>query len=85
MLAEPLQLHLWDYDTFSRDDKLGHATLDLREIATSAPRQLHDFSVALSTQGVVHLQAWFYRRILQCAASPPTTSMPRATLTCRRP
>ena len=31
LLSEPLKLHLWDYDTFSRDDYLGHCAVELGE------------------------------------------------------
>jgi len=58
LFSEPLQLHVWDYDTFSRDDKLGHAAVELRDLEL-AGRGLHELSVRLSEQGVVDLHVWW--------------------------
>ena len=54
--ATPLQLHCWDYDTIGRDDKLGHASVDLRGLMHGERRE---YNVALSEGGVVFLSAWF--------------------------
>ena len=42
LLSEPVQVHVWDQDTLSQNDKLGHATVDLREMEY-AERSVHDF------------------------------------------
>ena len=59
LLSEPMQLHLWDQDTLSRDDKLGHASVELRDLEL-AGRGMHELSVRLqSDPGVVSLQVWW--------------------------
>ena len=50
--SEPLLLHVWDYDAFSRDDHLGQATLDLHRLR---PEETREFPVDLSLQGTVYL------------------------------
>ena len=55
LLAEPMQLHCLDRDYGSRDDKLGHAAVDLRALAHASGEL--ELSVPLSLQGAVHLRA----------------------------
>ena len=50
--ADPLQLHAFDYDFGSRDDKLGHASVDLRGLEGG---EVREYAVQLSEQGTVHL------------------------------
>ncbi|KAL1508137.1 hypothetical protein AB1Y20_007724 [Prymnesium parvum] len=55
LISEPLQLNAFDYDFASKDDPLGHASVDLR--ALERTRQ-HAFEVPLSDNGgKVHLRA----------------------------
>ena len=56
LAAEPLQLHAWDYDFGSRDDKLGHASVDLRGLESD---EMREYAVQLSEQGTVHLSIRF--------------------------
>ena len=56
LIHAPLRLDVWDYDTFARDDKLGYAVLDLREVEHS---DVCDLRADLDTQGTVFLQAWW--------------------------
>ena len=46
--ADPLQLHAFDYDFGSRDDKLGHASVDLRGLEGG---EVREYAVQLSEQG----------------------------------
>jgi len=50
--SEPLQLHLFDYDFARSDDKLGHASVDLRGLTSGEWRE---YAVQLSEQGTVYL------------------------------
>ena len=48
LVAEPMQLHAFDYDFGSRDDKLGNASVDLRALQHERQK---DIDVALSDNG----------------------------------
>lgn len=52
LLAEALQLHVFDWDRATKDDPLGNASVDLRPLRRA--RQ-HDFTAELSEQGRVYL------------------------------
>ena len=69
LLAEALQLHVFDWDRATKDDPLGNASVDLRPLRRA--RQ-HDFTAELSEQGRVFLHvSW--------AAHGQTHELPRSS------
>ena len=52
LISDPLQLHVFDKDWGSSDDKLGNASVDLRELEVN---QRMPITSHLNTQGTVHL------------------------------
>ena len=73
LLSEALQLDVFDYDFASKDDVLGHASVDLR--ALRGARQ-HDFVAELSGQGRVHLHiSWAARGQLHEPTAPFTAPL----------
>ena len=56
LVADPMQLHAWDYDFMSKDDPLGFASISLAPLAQVTA---HDVAASLSEQGTVFLRlAW---------------------------
>ena len=58
LIAEPLQLTMYDFDILSRDDKLGEVQIELAD-HTYCNEIRRDLTACLDTQGEVHIQVWW--------------------------
>ena len=73
LLAESLQLHVFDWDMVGKDDKLGNASIDLRALRGTRER---DYVADLSMQGRVHLHVSWAAQGQQHASSSWVASPP---------
>ena len=58
LVAEPLQLTMYDFDILSSDDKLGEVQIELAD-HTYCNEIRRDLTACLDTQGEVYIQVWW--------------------------
>lgn len=84
LTSEPLQLHARDYDFGRKDDELGQASVDLRDLEMHAFGGAREYRAQLSTQGTIYLQVWWVPTGSPSSAAFPAPG-PGSSYALRRP